>query len=418
MERGIRMLKFLKSIPGMIKHNFWLKLLSFALAFVVWVIVVAYYNPETTDTIEGIPITVDFEQSVLQEQGLMLVTVPKTNVDVKIEGKREKIAAIGKDKVTAFVSVASVTKPGEYDLPVNIAIDGQSVKSVSQSVKSLKLRFEKAINTQFTVDVITKGEVAEGYVLEKIATPTIITLTGPESVVEKIASVQAVVSQEQFTESGIFDATLLYLDKNGEKLDDTFLTADAVKVNISVFKEKTVPLQVELVNGSGGNDTAYLQVKIEPETIKIAGSTEVLESINYISLGTVDVSEIEKTVSKDIPLIMPNGVKSADAVENAKVSFGLDGTVTKQFEISTKKIGLENLPDGMDVSIPEGKLNITVRGDAADLGKLQETDISPKIDFKNQKMTKGSNRMTVYCVFPESYKVGVVGKYEVTVTVS
>lgn len=412
------MLDFMKSLPGKLRHNFWLKLLSIVLAFVVWVIVVAYYNPETTNLIQGIPITVDYEQSVLREQGLILVTVPDETLDVKLEGRREKLALIGKDKVTAVVSIASVTKPGEYDLPVNVAVAGQSVTPVSQSIQTLRLTFEKAVNVQYTVDVITKGEVAEGYVLEKVANPTVVTVNGPESVVSKIAAIQAVVSQEKFTESGVYDATLMYLDKNGEKLDDTFLTADAVKVNISVFEEKVVPLQVDLTNSAGGNDSSYLKVSIDPETVTIAGSTEALAAINNISLGTVDVAELKDGTTKELSLILPNGIKSVDAVEKAKVTFNFEGTVTKQFKLSTDAVSLENVVDGTEIEVPSGEITVTVRGDAADMSKLQASDISLRIDCKNQKLSKGSNRMTVYCAFPTSYKVGAVGKYELTVKVS
>ena len=142
------MLDFLRSFPNKLRHNFWLKLVSLVLAFVVWVIVVAYYNPETTNTIEGVPVTVNYEQSVLKEQGLILVTVPDETIDVKIEGRREKLALIGKDKVTAVISIASVTKPGEYDLPINVAVDGQTVTTVSQSKQTMRLKFEKAISSR------------------------------------------------------------------------------------------------------------------------------------------------------------------------------------------------------------------------------------------------------------------------------
>ncbi|MBQ6946432.1 MAG: hypothetical protein IJN42_00140 [Clostridia bacterium] len=412
------MREFLKSLPGKIKHNLWLKLLSLVLAFVVWVIVVAYYNPESTNVIEDIPITVDYQQAMLQEQGLILVTIPEATVDVKIEGRREKLALVSKDKVTAVVSVASVTKPGEYDLPVNVAIDGQAVTTVSQTVQTMHLKFEKAVTAQFTVDVITKGEVAEGYTLDKVANPTIATVTGPESVVEKISTLQAVVSKEQFSESGSYDATVLYLDKNGEKLDDSLLTCDAVKVNISVLEEKQVPLQVVLNNETGGNDSAYLKVSVEPATITVAGSTETLASLNSIPLEAIDISEITTETVKEIPLILPNGIKPVNAVENAKVSISFEGTVTKQFKFSTSEIGISNTVGNSDIELPKGEITITVRGNAEDMGKLKASDIALRIDCKNQKLAKGSQNMLVYCSFPETYKVGAVGKYKLTVKVS
>ncbi len=414
------MLDFIKSIPARLRHNFWLKLLSILIAFVVWVVVVAYYNPETTNLIEDIPITVDYEKSVLEEQGLILVTIPEGTVDVKIEGRREKLALINKEKVTAMISLSSVTKPGEYQLPINIVVDGQAVTTVSQSVERMTLRVEKAVKAQFMVSVVAKGEIAEGKVLEKVANPTVVTVTGPESVVSKIVTVQAVVSQEKFTESGVYDASVIYLDKNGEKLDDEFLSidTDAIKVNVSIYEEKTVPLQVELTNSSGGNDSAYLKVSIEPETIVIAGNADTLEGINSISLGSIDASDVEDGDELSIPLIVPNGIKNLGGIEKAKVTVSTEGTVTKQFKLSCRSIVIENADNKSKIDLPDSEIIITVRGDATDMSKLRETDISLRIDCKNQALAKGSNRMAVYCVFPEGYKVGAVGKYEATIKVS
>ncbi len=414
------MRSFLRSFSIKVRHNFWLKLLSLALAFVVWVIVVAYYNPETTNLIEDIPITVDYETSVLEEQGLILVTAPEGTVDVKIEGRREKLALVSKDKVTAMISLASVTKPGEYDLPVNIVVDGQSITTVSQSVETMTLKFEKAVKAQFTVDVITKGEVADGYVLEKTANPTVVTVTGPESTISAIAAVQAVVTQDKFIESAVYDATMIYLDKNGEKLDDTYLSmdSDTVKVNISLHAEKEIPVQIDLTNSAGGNDSAYMKVSVVPETITVVGSADALANINSISLGSIDVSEIDGDYTAEMPLILPNGVKSANEIEKAKVTVSFEGIVTKQFKIHSSRIQFENVAKGNKISVPESTLTITVRGDAADINKLKDSAISLKIDCKNQTLSKGSNLLKAYCVFPETYKVGAYGKIEVTAKVS
>ena len=150
------MLDFLKSIPSKLRHNVGIKLLSLGLAVVVWLLVVMYYNPETTDTFKNIPITINYSDSILEEQGLILVSEVDETVDVEIEDSREQLKAII-GKITAAVDISSVTKPGEYDLPVRILVDGQVVNAFNQSVKTVTLMFERAVKTQFTVEAITHG---------------------------------------------------------------------------------------------------------------------------------------------------------------------------------------------------------------------------------------------------------------------
>lgn len=414
------MLNFLKSIPYKLRNNIGLKLLSLGLAFFLWLLVVAYYNPETTNLIKDIPITINFSETILEQQGLILVTTPDETVDAQIEGRREVLALISKDKVTAKIDVSSVTKAGEYNLPVIIDVDGQTVTTLSQSISTVTLKFEKALKQQFTVDAVAEGKVSKGYFLEKVANPTVVTVTGPESIVSKIKTIQAVVSQSKFTESGVYETTIQYLDADGEKLDSTFLTldTDAVKVNVNVLVEKEVPIKLELINGSGGNDSSFLIPKIKPETIKIVGSTDALAEINSISLGTLDVAELSGNYSEKLAPILPNGVKNIDAIENATVTLSFENVISKQFELNCNKIKIENVASGNKIQALDGKIVVTVRGNAADIEKLKASDISLYIDCKNQVLSSGLNRMTVYCGFPEEYKVGAVGKYELTIKVS
>ena len=256
--------------------------------------------------------------------------------------------------------------------------------------------------------------------LEKVANPTVVTVAGPESVVSRITTVQAVVSQEKFTESGVFEGTLVYLDKDGKGLENTYLSTDTdtVKINVTLYEEKTVPLQLEVTNSAGGNDSSYLNIDIEPATITVTGTSEALEGINSISLGTLDVAEITAEYSKKFALILPNGVRNSDSIEEALVTFDFESMVTKQFTLSAVDVIIENTAKGTKIEKPNGNVNVTVRGDAADIDKLKSSDISLRIDCKNQALSKGSHRMSAYCVFPESYKVGAVGKYELTIKVS
>ena len=414
------MIDFLKSIPYKLRHNVGLKVFSLVLAFVVWLLVVAYYNPETTNLIRDIPVTIDYTDTILEEQGLILVTIPEETVDVQIEGRRENLALISKEKVSAKVDLSSVTKPGEYDLPIVIGVDGQTVTTVSQSVDRITLKFEKAVKSQLTVDAVAEGKVAKGYVLEKMANTAVVTVTGPDSIVNKIAAIQAVVSQEKFTESAVYDATIRYMDKEGKELDATFLTLDVetVKINVNVYSEKEVPLQVDMINSSGGNDTSYLIPKIDPATITIAGSEDALAEINSISLGTLDVAELMENYSEEITLILPNGVKNLDSVGKATVTLSFEGVASKQFEINAATIKVENVAKGDVIDLPDGKVVVTVRGNASDIEKMKASDIMLYIDCKNQPLPAGSNRMNVHCGFPKDYKVGAVGKYELTVKVS
>lgn len=400
------------------RYNIGWKLLSLAMAFVVWLVVVAYYNPETTNTIRDLPISIDAEQADLDAKGLIMVTELNRTVDVRLEGRRAQLALISKEKVSAAVDLATVTKPGEYALPVLVTVDGQSVQTISQSVQTVTLKFEKSISAQFTVEAAVKGKVADGYVLEKTVNPTIVKVSGPESVVGAIETVRAIAEQSQFKESGSYDCTMEYLDKNGEKLDDTYLTADTVKMNITILAEKTVPLQVEIVNSAGGNESGYLEPEIEPAEIMIAGDADAIAGINSISLGKIDVSLVTADYSADKELILPNGIRNVKNEQTAKVEIPLKGSVTKTFTVSGDRLVLENVPKGVKAAIQDTTREVSVRGLADEIGKLKASDLTLVVDCSNTTLSAGSNRLTAYVRFAGDTAVGAVGRYEITVTVS
>ncbi len=419
------MLDYLKSLPGKFRQNIFLKLFSLVLAFLLWVLVVAYYNPQTTNMITGVPITIKYNgmeisDPILKDAELILVDPPEVTVDVKIEGRREIMARVNKDKVSATVDISTVFKAGTYEPEIKIEVDGEAVTTLYQSMDTVTLKFEKLVTETIEVDPVVKGNVAEGCVLEKSASPASVMVTGPVSVVSKIKTVQAVVTQEEFTDSVNSAGVVEYLDENGEKIEDTYLSlnVDQIMVDVSVLQLKTVPLTIELTNSSGGNDALYLTKKIQPESITIKGTVETLSKITSISLGPLDVSELSGNYKKTHKIsVDEKDVEIVDSPETATVSIAFDDFATKSYVMSSDLVRVENVPAEESVTVVKGNINILVRGNPADLDKLKKSDISLRLDCKNQELPKGANRMKLRCVFPEGIKVGVAGKYEVTVQV-
>ena len=79
---------------------------------------------------------------------------------------------------------------------------------------------------------------------------------------------------------------------------------------------------------------------------------------------------------------------------------------------------VENVAEGQKVSVTDKYIDVTFRGIAADIAKLDATNVKLVIDCQNKAQTKGVNSMPVYAVIPEDYKVGVSGKYYVMADVS
>ena len=208
------------------------------------------------------------------------------------------------------------------------------------------------------------------------------------------------------------------MDSEGNEISKDYLTVDFEKVDVTVTvqKTKTIPITAKLVNSSGGYENSFATLTMEPSTITVAGSEEVLETLNSYDLGTIDVAEKKDDFSQDFTVSLQNGLKNVDSVEtvNVKVDFG--ETKTKKIKLSDFQI--DNLPANQKAEIVDKTINVTFRGIAADISKLTAADVKAVIDFNNKELPLGQNDVTVYISIPENLKIGVVGKISVTVNIT
>ena len=406
------------NLIALFKNNWQIKLMSVFLAFVLWFVICEYVDPETTTWASDININVNYEDSVPQKENLGIMTVVDQKVDVRVSGSRDTIALMNRQKITATLDLSNVTQSGEYDLPVLIDLGNQNLTKVEQSIDTVRVRFDTNKVSNVKVNVKVEGKVPDGLIREDpIMLNNYIVVTGPALIVDTIVSAEVEIKQDSFVQTGNFKCDYVFVDKDGNVVEKTFLIIDdnmkTLDITVPVVKEKVVPLTVEIINSSGGSDSSFCTAVVEPKEIKISGSAETLELYNAISLGTIDVAEKNENFETSMALVLPNGVKNLDGIETAKVSIKFNDIQTRSFEVGN--IELRNVPDGIKAKISEKKLAIKVRGIAEDINRLNAKDIKLVVDYAQTDTAKGTKRMNAVVVFPKDLKVGAVGKYQLTV---
>ncbi len=410
---------FKEKIIGFFRNDWQLKLISVLLAIVGWFLICEYVDPETDTMVNNISILVNYEGSVPEKEGLGIMTTIEDTVSIKVSGSRDTIALMDTNKITASLDMSNVTRSGEYDLPVKISLGDQNIALIDQSIESVKVRFDKNIVKSVKIDTTVEGDVEKGFIREEPKMlNNYITVTGPQAIVDTIVSAEIKIKQDKFVETNTFNCDYTFVDSKGKEVAKTFLSVDVstVDVTVAVVKEKTVPFSVSIVNSSGGNDKAFCEAIIKPENIKISGNAEVLDAINSIDLGVIDVAEQTKDFETTLNVVVPNGIKNVENIETAKVTVKFKDVQQKTFTVSS--FNLINLPDGVSGKIKESKLSIKVRGLPADIKALSGKDVKVVVDANGQILSPGSHRLSALVDFPDESNVGVVGKYQLTVVVS
>jgi YbbR domain-containing protein len=218
---------------GSFFHNFGLKLLSLAVAIVLWVVIVG--DPEMMTSISA-PI-----QYKNLPKDLELASEIPENVHLELRGPASKLATILEERTAVVLDLASQPSPGERTFTIRqMDVNLPSGVSLARVVPAqLRLRFERREQRDVPVQVRFAGPPAAGYrVVRTEVSPERRTVTGPESRVNRIEFVET----DQIDLSAVVSEAEFHVYCN---TSDPLVTFDDTRmVSVKVWTEK-IPVQTE-----------------------------------------------------------------------------------------------------------------------------------------------------------------------------
>lgn len=396
-------------------------LVSVALAFVFWLYVVTVVSPESSETYYNIPVALQNE-SILSERGLM-ITSEDPFVDLRLHGNRTDLIELNSSNITVIANVASIETPGthkvnyEVTYPGNVASNAVSVTSRNPGLVELKV--ENRIKKSIPV-VLDYGDtkVPDGLIADK-ANATLdvdkIEISGPQSVVDKItrALIEIDLTNQTKTLVGQFD--YLLCDDSNTPIDAKWITtnAEAINVTLKIQQVKELQLDVDPIPGGGATRDNCL-IKIEPETIQVAGSEMQLADLDKLILGTINLADIEDGQELIFPITLPDGVDNQTGLQEAKVTVKFPNMVVKELQVT--KIQTANKPADIRANVVSRAVNVKVRGPKDLIEGISARDITVLVDLAEAK--EGRTTMKAQLVFADAYKAcGLVGPCNVTVEI-
>ena len=142
-------------------HNFSFKLLSLALAFLLWLVVLSIEDPVTTKTIEEIPVT-EINGDQITEAGKAYSYTGGNTVSVKIKGKTSVVDRLGKSDFLAVADLSTMSITGAVMVDVSCPKYQQLEITPVGSSTMLKVEIEDLEEKSLNVKVETIGDVAAG----------------------------------------------------------------------------------------------------------------------------------------------------------------------------------------------------------------------------------------------------------------
>lgn len=399
---------------------------SLIVAVIAWFITVGVYDPQSSVTIHGVPITVDTANTQANQLGLAVSSIDPETVSVSVTGPRYKISQMDQDDITVMpVSIASVTGADTYSLQLTASLKSlQSDVSVSLITPNYaSITFDTVSSKTITLTAEAPGfQVDHGYILETpVAQPERLTVEGPEQAISSLSAIKLITDASgTLTSNKTVDATPHFYSLDGSELNASLFrynTDIRFKITVPVYKQKNVSLSVKFKNAPSSLDVSKLHYTISPSSVNVAGNAAATDNLSEINLGYVDMRELDIGKSFTYSIQIPSGFKNVDGVENATVTFDGSNWSSKLFTVSD--LQTTNVPSNYDVSIDTQSIkDVKIVGFSDIISNITAADISATVDFTNQTLKVGRQTVPVSIGIVSKDGVWAVGEYNCVITVS
>lgn len=411
-----------------ITDNLSLKIMSVAVAVVVWLIIVNIDNPVGTNYYTITNVELINKEYVESSDTIGKMCMPEENQDtVRVaitadKKTRDKIRVSDISAVADLQQAVSLdTNPVMVPITVTCSVSGIGPGDIKVTPQNLSVNLDEKETQEFVVNV-TRGDTKPGKDYEVgslTANPEKVRITGPKSLVNKIDKVNAAIELNGKTQDFTQEVTLSIIDKNQEALSDSEMNSLRIENNAQVIvtaKLWKIRQGVKISAGYVGTPAEGYQagmIKTVPDTISVAGSTEGLETLaandNVITIPSesIDISGESSDVEKKISLkdLLPDNVKlTSDSSEDVWVTVSILPEGSREFSFPTKEIEVKNKPDDLQVTFETAQIAIRIKSDSKDLDDLDVTkDIKASIDLEDKE--EGNYEVPVTVSLPDGYEI-------------
>ncbi len=405
-------------------NNIGIKILSVIAAIVIWILVVNVDDYMVTKKISGIPVTI-INEDVVTGLDKVYELEGDGSVTIIVKGPRSIVESLKAQdfKATADLSKLSLTNAVEIMVSAERANISNQI-SISCPDNMLSVTLENRLEEQFPVSVLVEGEPAEGYaVVGKSSAPNMITVSGAESVVKRIKSVQVTVNVGNAKDDVSFVAKPVYLNSDGERVKSNKISAnvDAVDAVVEIVKTKQIPVSVS-TTGEVMSSYGVSSVEYQPTTIEVAGREENLDKIDKLDIRNVNISGLSENteITINVADYLPTGVQTLEGMEQIMIRVILEPVTVGDFLLHAWAIDFIGKEEEYqyqitDISTEQEKTAaIHIKGIVSRVKELQLKDLQPAVDVT--ELGVGEYDLDISYVIPEEMTGTCTAKVHVVIT--
>lgn len=369
------------------KNILWM-LLSLAIAFALWVIVINTQNPED---MRQYSVNMRVENYEMVTTAGYVVTnldeIQNEKVRLTVKGPRMSLDNLTKNPdIAIIVDMSKIdysALPGtatvslDYKLPDSI----DDLRIDNRPKTEVTLNLERLVTESFKAEVKTTGAAAQGYtmVAERI-TPSDIMVSGASSVISEVYGVAVNVDVTGMTENMIVTGVPYAYNAAGEVIEGVNLNMNEVEIELEAHVSMTLPIDYSV--NTPGEGYVVDQVICTPFELVVTGKPEVLDTIDSVVLPEVDVSNRVSSVQQVFYLdtLLPEDVKPASGTDKIIVDVKIIPSAEIWVDANAADVELTGEAEGYDYSVKAENYKLLLKGSGQKIFNLTKDDYSVTVD--------------------------------------
>ena len=350
----------------------------------------------------------------------MIVSGELPRASLHLEGNRTDLNKINSSNISIGVDVSGIGEPGEYTLNLTqpsflSGVTNNAITVLSKDPGTVTVEVDRRISKPVPVDIQYEGTLPENYMVDKENAALdfeTVNIAGPQAVVNQIAMARIDVNLDNQVESLSQQYRYTLCNEKGEPVDAQLIVTDveAINLTLKIARVKEVMLTLAVVEGGGATEETST-ITIDPQVILVSGSDTLLEDMDTLEIGSVNLGTIASDEELTFPIKLPDGVTNETGVTEATVKVQFPQLATKKLTVTA--IEAVNVPSGLQVQLATKRLEILLRGPKGSVEKLKHEDIKVKVNFSG--VTAGAASVKAE-ISTNVTGVGAVGTYNVTAT--
>ena len=349
----------LRRLRSIFLENWGTKLLALFIAVALWAGLITQ-DPSLTREKQFTNVDVNIlGEETLKRNGFIVLENLEDVLDsvaIRVSVPQGQYAAAQASNYSVRVDLSRIKQSGEQDVRI-LSTNSTAYGAVTEIVPPTVMLTVDEYVTRYRIPVMvsTRGEPPKGfYATEPSNDPPMIAVSGPRTLVDRIASAQVTVDQTTLpAQEGVVRRALAFtlVDDNGGVIESDLLEVtsesvllDSIIVEQTVYTQRTVELSdLGLVIGQPAEGYEIKGVYLTPASVIIAGKASAIKDINVMYAdNNVNVRGLKESVSKSLRVRQPSTIKYA-STDQVTVAVEIGPIITSRaYEAAVSLQGLSS----------------------------------------------------------------------------